>query len=90
MYESDDHAEHSEDNIDDGVGVPDARPTKPEAQQLQALPLYALPAQRESGPGNSYASNCAPLKEPMLNHRYIQASVPRDCLDELDQAVMEM
>ena len=87
----------SEVNTNDDVGVPevntddgDARPTEPGAQQLHDLPLYALPAYRESGQGNRFASNWTHLKESVLNHRNMQARVPKDCLDDPDQAMKEM
>ena len=78
MCESDDHAEYFEDNDDGNVGVPDDRPAVPDVQMLQASPLYALPAYRECGPGNSYESNYGLLTEPMLNFPRIQADEHED------------
>jgi hypothetical protein len=78
MCEPDDHAEYFEDNDDENVGVPDDMPAVPDVQMLQASPLYALPAYRECGPGNSYASNYGLITEPMLNFPRIQADEYED------------
>ena len=69
------------------VGVPDdTRPAEPDVQQLQALPLYALLAQLESGPGNNYESDHGlTIIDPMLSHLNIQDCVTRDCLVEQDE-----
>ena len=74
MCESNNHTEYSEDNDDEGVGVPDDRPAVPDDQLLQASPSYALPAYRECGPGNRYESNYGLFTEPMLNFPSIQAN----------------
>jgi hypothetical protein len=87
MCESDDHAEYFEDNDDGNVGVPDDRPAVPDVQMLQASPLYALPAYRECGPGNSYESNYGLLTEPMLNFPRIQADEHEDQNLDVDKAL---
>ena len=86
VHETDIHAECSEDDADDN----DDRPAEPGTQQLHGPPLYALPAYRESGQGNRFASNWTHLKESVLNHRNMQARVTRDCLDDPGQAMKEM
>ena len=63
----------------------------PDVQQLQALPLYALLAQLESGPGTNYESDHElTIIDPMLNHLNIQDCVTRDCLVEQDVTETEM
>ena len=84
-YKTEVHAECSEDDADDN----DDRPAEPGTQLLRGPPLYALPAYRESGQGTRFASNWIHLKESVLNHRNMQARVPKDCLDDPAQAVME-
>ena len=54
---------------------------------LQASPLYALPAYRECGPGNSYESNYGLLTEPMLNFPRIQADEHEDQNLDVDKAL---
>jgi hypothetical protein len=56
--------EYFEDSDDGNARVPDDGPAVPDVQMLQASPLYALPAYRECGPGNSYESNYGLLTEP--------------------------
>ena len=91
LCESDDRAEYLEDDDAGDVGVPDGvRPAVPDVQLLQAPPLYALPAYRECRPGTCYESNCGLVKEPVLNPLNIQANVPRDCLFENDEAMIEV
>ena len=60
------------------------------ACQMSALPLYALPAYRECGPGTYYESDGGLVIEPMLSHPNIQDYVPRDCFLEHDETVTEV
>ena len=81
-----------EDDDTEEVAYPDdTRPAVPDVQQLQALPLYALLAQLESGPGNNYESDLGLTTiDPMLSHLNIQDCVTRDCLVEQDENETEV
>ena len=86
VRETDVHAECPEDDADDD----DDRPAVPGTQQLHGPPLYALPANRESGQGTRFASNWINLNESVLTHPIMQARVTKDGLDDPGQAMEEM
>ena len=86
VRKTDVHAECPEDDADDD----DDRPTVPGTQQLYGLPLYALPANRESGQGTRFSSNWINLNESVLTPPNMQARVSKDGLDAPGQAMEEV